>query len=130
MRSILLGAVRTISRYQWVSRSLLFMAMDHSRGSMGGRPERCMARVRTVTHSSGAPGMWKSGKYFTTGSSRLIFPSASRMQQARAVMDLLMEAMPNTVSPSTGFWCSTLRYPKPFSKRMPSGPRMHTAMPG
>ena len=115
MRSILLGAVRTISRYQWVSRSLLFMAMDHSRGSMGGRPDRCMARFRTVTHSSGVPGMWKSGKYFTTGSSRLILPSTSRMQQARAVMDLLMEAMPNTVSASTGFCCSMLRYPKPFS---------------
>ena len=70
-----------------------------------------MARVRTVTHSSGAPGMWKSGKYFTTGSSKLIFPSAWRMQQARAVMDLLMEATPKMVSSSTGSFPAPSRWP-------------------
>ena len=52
--SILLGAVRFISRSQSLSlRPSLFMAIDHSSGSIGGMPAVCIASVRTVAASRG-----------------------------------------------------------------------------
>ena len=63
MLSMALGAVRRIA----VSHSLscrpgLFMAMDHSSGSIGGMPAVCIARWRTVTASFGWPGTEKPGR--------------------------------------------------------------------
>ena len=99
MVSILLGAVRRMERSQALSlRSSLFMAMDHSSGSIGGMPAVCIARWRMVTASRGWPATAKSGRYFTTGSWILSLPSQCRMQAHSAVMDLLIEAMPNIVS--------------------------------
>ena len=107
-----LGAVRRMA----VSHSLscrpgLFMAMDHSSGSIGGMPAVCIARWRTVTASFGWPGMEKSGRYRLTGSSRSSLPSTCRMQAHSAVMDLLIEAMPYIVSLSGQRLCAASRKP-------------------
>ena len=59
----------TVSSLASEKRSVLFMAMDHSSGSMGGMPAVCMARCLTSTVSVGLPGMRNEGMYLVTGSS-------------------------------------------------------------
>ena len=62
MVAMALGALLRMARDHSLSSRWLFMAMDHSSGSMGGMPAVCSASVRSVTVSRAAPGTEKSGK--------------------------------------------------------------------
>ena len=101
--SMLFGAVRFISCSQSFSlRPSLFIAIDHSSGSIGGMPAVCIASMRTVAASRGCPASSNSGKKSETGAFKSSLPSQAKMQAHSAVIDLLIEAMPNRVSLSTG----------------------------
>ena len=104
-------------------------AIDHSSGSIGGRPDVCRASVRSVTMSRGAPGTRNFGKYFATGSSQSSRPSAASIDSASAVIDLESDAMPKTVSMSAGVPAASLR-PKLNSNAVPPGPIRHAVSPG